>query len=467
MVNHRSFQILIRRCCCVVAMAQVALCCNTAFAQLGVQPWLWSSACVVSSSVQDDTEDLERLAASDVRALVDTLTETAIGAQSASREVRVRALDRLVRLLEIHGPMPTGAAPELLDALARGLVGEPIGRRDPQTDRSNFVQRVSRAIALADGPKKALARLRSMSRICSDYHRSEIALVTLGSLFSLRPGGPSKPGERWALAPALDVLEQLAAAEIEFANHCEIGAVPVHAEDLGPSLTAGMGAVAMDEGADPEVRVVAACCFMRVIEAQDAMNLRLGLTRRGLLCYISPFSVLLSTLAQSDAQQPGNAGFAARVKAIQRFAELRDESFSSEMLGRLVQMLDWLSRECEDPDFGPSMKPVTVWPAEYAPLWSAVAQVVARVAAIAPEHVGWTPVNRCLWVAMVDRDRPRLAAMTTPALAKAWIDARAAVPVAWREECTKAAQAKAAAEAEAKPHAPTASTPPAAPHKEN
>jgi hypothetical protein len=74
-----------------------------------------------------------------------------------------------------------------------------------------------------------------------------------------------------------------------------------------------------------------------------------------------------------------------------------------------------------------------------------------------------------------DRDRSKYADALCEELKRVWIDARAAVPVAWREECTKAAQEKAAASAQteqnittdAKPHAPTASTPPAAPHKEN
>jgi hypothetical protein len=46
-------------------------------------------------------------------------------------------------------------------------------------------------------------------------------------------------------------------------------------------------------------------------------------------------------------------------------------------------------------------------------------------------------VNRCLWIAAVDRDRSKNGEAECGAIRGAWAEAKDALPTAWREECAQ------------------------------
>jgi hypothetical protein len=65
------------------------------------------------------------------------------------------------------------------------------------------------------------------------------------------------------------------------------------------------------------------------------------------------------------------------------------------------------------------------------------AHLVSRISSIKPDDPAWTLVNRCLWIAAVDRDRSKNGEAECGAIRGAWAEAKDALPTAWREECAQ------------------------------
>ena len=417
------------------------------------------------------------LSAAQAQELVDELVAETVGASTTSSDAMRRSLGALGRVLRARGPLPDGAPPaivglfvQLSDIVTAEVAAQPRAR---MVEHELLLGNIGATMMAADGPSGTRARWEALSGASRESYAQFIrgAVLTTLALGDTRSDAMMQAmGFQWTLDDALPWFPILVDREVSRIASCDAAALQrgLESREMGMLLT--LMNLAMSEGPVlPEIRLTALEAFMTILDACDARAGALGIapvrsvfTHAGYCPEV--WEVMTRTLGVLAGVAPFNIFTVDDI--FDRLAHVGFDAMSPSYVARIIRIVDWIAIELSN---------IPEACAKEMGICAAVARLTNHIAGIPHNHVAWTAANRCIWIAAVDRDRSKYADALCEELKRVWIDARASVPVAWREECTKAAQEKAAASAQteqnittdAKPHAPTASTSPAAPHKED
>lgn len=410
--------------------------------------------------------------ADEITALAQALSEGAFSGSLVPESAHA-ARRGLHFLIANRNPLPNGAPAGVFDVIETSLRSVPDEPRATALARHRLASEYARLAARADGPTRVKARLAQLGASVGDAYASSVLESVLRSLRPARTvdapldaDAAHTARDDWDVPQLIEVLEAVADREIRSFATRDASAFPASPNDRLQSITGAFALVALEGNADHGLRIAAADSLVRLREAQISWGARLGLDGR-VFAQFNAATPVLAALSGSASRSDLFAGSAEFCDGIQRLLAVRDESIRVDLIARLIRVMDWLPNEL--------IPPGNQWPRPLVAseldalksIFDTLAALVTRVASLPTDHAAWSAENRCLWIATVDGDRSTLADGLCDSLKRAWIDSRTLIPAAWREECTKAAQEKAAAEAEAKSHAPTASTSPAAPHKED
>lgn len=351
--------------------------------------------------------------------------------------------EALHALLNLHGPLESGAPPGLVHVMLSrwdGTMRGPLERHLPQGAAFDVIA--------ADGPWNATERLNLIPTKFVDTYATDLVGWVGSRVF---PGPFSQRRRAISGWDREDDLCRVVAFIGDWGvERCEDFA---RAEDL-PKGSDGtivgvihaLAGIAARAETTPMLRIEAARSINRIYRALDRATARLGAADS-----IRAFGFLPSflTLAALSGAPAGlgmeDESIDAIARALPKITQLSDERMNDRTLAAVISALDAssadLCRFASAPEkHGRPEAPNSKQ--RRAGLVEASAALTERVSVLPTDHPAWTLDNRVAWASACVRALDEMRDLNCAAMTKAWTQAKSALPANWVTEAESAAETR-------------------------
>ena len=347
----------------------------------------------------------------------------------------------LKQLIKLHGPLPAGAPAGLLRATLTAW------ETADNPDREGLVRGLCLMAIAADGPSQIANRLGELPAPIADLYAFGLAEAIASAFASqtglLPPQEIAQSIAAWKSAELITAVEALAAWGVERPDDATRPDDLPRSSRNGPRGVIGQLAVMATFGeSQPTLRLAAAQSMLKICEALDRAGARLGVDRPSAIFGLLPSMTALAALAGAPAEPFRAEQLVFMTKGVKQLIKVDDASIQANTVAAMIAIIDaatfnvCMMASNEDILGAPPMH------SESLPLAEALGELIDRLSSLPSDHAAWTAANRCAWVAACERHGTKVSQPPCPAIAKAWINAHAAVVVAWRDACKPAADAE-------------------------
>ena len=428
--------------CIAAAMASLIVAASIterSSAQQAVPPRVREVSDALMSQDSVDVPSVKLLSPTQIREVVDILVEQAFGLNNDTTGTYWLGFRGINNFQRAGGILPASAVDvvvERLNEAARPLENLPSSAEASiRSDHKMHAVRLAVMVLKADGAKNVESRLHTLPVEAASVY-SALAAEEVRRAFA-EPG--TMYATDWSKSEAVSVLgvvQEFVKQEFESAKKEPLSKDRMQTACEIMNRCAGM-AMAPEFGA--AARELGAWAYVELDRAMGEMIKAAKWTEPppGWTVPISPMIVSIAGLTGLPFNRPNQATYEAFGRALTALSAVGADALDGERLSRIIVLLDEIATSI-DLIAKMANPPQRVGePVSVQPICDGCTQLVARIAAIHVDDPAWTTENRCSWIAAVDRDRPVSPTEVCASIRAEWINAKAALPDAWREECAQ------------------------------
>ena len=408
-------------------------------AQQAVPPRVREAVETLMSQRVFDVPSVKLLSPSETREVVAILLENGVGNERSGVEANQNWIRGIWVFQRAGGILPASAVAvvvERLNEAARPLENlPPSAEASIRSDHKKHAEMLVTIVLKADGAKNVESRLHTLPVEAASVY-SALAAEEVRRAFA-EPG--TMYATDWSKSEAVSVLgvvQEFVKQEFESAKKEPLSKDRMQTACEIMNRCAGM-AMAPEFGA--AARELGAWAYVELDRAMGEMIKAAKWTEPppGWTVPISPMIVSIAGLTGLPFNRPNQATYEAFGRALTALSAVGADALDGERLSRIIVLLDEIATSI-DLIAKMANPPQRVGePVSVQPICDGCTQLVARIAAIHVDDPAWTTENRCCWIAAVDRDRPVSPTEVCASIRAEWINAKAALPDAWREECAQ------------------------------
>lgn len=424
------------RCCCALWALLMPMLASAASAAASTRNGTPPTVNAVSQALLAGDESAVAVARTlrplELTAVADQITGT-LGVDSATDLMALSALELLVA--DGRG-LPDGAPRALLRAL-QTMADVPSDSRLSVSD-SFFLERLTSIAIRADGVQRLQQRVRELSDQGSSVY-TLMAIGGIGNALSVDGSTSKSNGSAWWTAAeaikAIAILTEVSVDRLESATTTPLSKARM--ESIG-TFMAVLSNFVTEQIFIERARPIAACAYARLFDVMYGLyDEKTGKAPPG--WWYTPPSRFVSLSALTGVPFPrlSQEVFNDFERGLKALANVGDHAMTAERLSQIILLLDDIATGFGELNTMANRRKGAGELVTTNGICEGCAHLVSRISSIKPDDPAWTLVNRCLWIAAVDRDRSKNGEAECNSIRGAWAEAKDALPTAWRAECAQ------------------------------
>ena len=426
------------RCCCALWALLLPMLASDASAAASTRNGTPPTVNAVSQALLAGDESAVAVARTlrplELTAVADQITGT-LGVDSATDSMALRALELLVA---DGGGLPDGAPRALLRALQTMADVPSSSPLSVRASTSKILGRLTSIAIRADGVQRLQQRVRELSEQGGSVYTWE-AIRGITNALSVDGSMSKRNGAtQWTAAEAIEaiaILTEYSLDRLESATRTPL--IEARMESIS-SFMMMLSSFVTEQILIERARPIAACAYARLFDAMYGLyDEKTGAAPPGWWYTMPSRFVSLSALTGVPFPRLSQEVFNDFERGLKALANVGDHAMTAERLSQIILLLDDIATGIGELNAMANLRKGADELVTTNGICESCAHLVSRISSIKPDDPAWTLVNRCLWIAAVDRDRSKNGEAECGAIRGAWAEAKGALPTAWREECAQ------------------------------
>ena len=348
------------------------------------------------------------------------------------------ALHALELLVADGKGLPDGAPSALLRALQTMADVPSSSPLSVRVSTSNILGRLTSIAIRADGVQRLQQRVRELSEQGGSVY-TWVAICGITNALSVDGSTSKSNGSAWwTAAEAIDaiaILTEVSLDRLESATTTPL--IEARMESIS-SFMMMLSLFVTEQRFIERARPIAACAYARLFDVMYGLyDEKTGKAPPGWWFTTPSIIVSLSALTGVPFTGLSHEVFNDFERGLKALANVGDHAMTAERLSQIILLLDDIATGIGELNAMANLRKGADELVTTNGICESCAHLVSRISSIKPDDPAWTLVNRCLWIAAVDRDRSKNGEAECGAIRGAWAEAKGALPTAWREECAQ------------------------------